>query len=143
MESEIVHAAGLVILTRQPGSKALLMEHKSRWDMPKGHAEPGESLTETALRETEEETGIPREKLTLDENFEFALEYDVEKKKRGSYRKRTTYFLAWTDLAIDITLTEHIGYKWIDWPVNESIQEKTIDPLFAALRDYLDSTPTN
>ncbi len=115
------------------------MEHKSRWDMPKGHAEPGETLTETALRETEEETGIPSKKLSLDRKFQFALEYDVVKKKRGAYRKRTTYFLAWIDATVEIKLTEHIGYKWIDWPVQESIQEMTIDPLFDATKKYLDS----
>lgn len=137
MDSEIVHAAGLVILTKQLPPKVLLMQHKSRWDLPKGHADPGETLTETALRETEEETGIKRKKLTLETEFEFALEYDVEKKKRGSYRKRTTYFLAWIDSPVDIKLTEHIGFKWCLWPSKEPIQEMTIDPLFHALEQYL------
>ncbi|GAB5403442.1 MAG: bis(5'-nucleosyl)-tetraphosphatase [Aureliella sp.] len=137
MKSEIVQAAGLVILTEQAQPHVLLMQHKSRWDLPKGHADPGETLAETALRETEEETGIRSKQLKLDKKFEFVLEYDVEKKKRGSYRKRTTYFLAWIESPVDIKLTEHIGFKWSRWPVEGPIQEMTIDPLFKSLKDYL------
>lgn len=139
MQSEIVHAAGLVIIAEAPTQQVLLMKHKSRWDLPKGHADDGETLMQTALRETEEETGISPDQLSVDKHFEFALEYDVEKKKRGSYRKRTTYFLAWLDQPVDVQLTEHIGYKWIDWPVAKPIQPMTIDPLFAAVKQHLEA----
>lgn len=139
MEPEIVHAAGLVIIAKAPAQQVLLMKHKSRWDLPKGHADEGETLIQTALRETDEETGISSNQLTVDKEFEFALEYDVEKKKRGSYRKRTTYFLAWIDQPAKVELTEHIGYKWVDWPVSKSIQPMTIDPLFTAVQQHLDA----
>src|SRR3954454_13511970 len=35
------------------------VKHGQLWYLPAGRAEPGESLAETALRETLEETGVP------------------------------------------------------------------------------------
>jgi len=43
------------------GGEELLLCHAtgtSRWDIPKGHGEAGESAQDTALRETAEETGL-------------------------------------------------------------------------------------
>jgi 8-oxo-dGTP pyrophosphatase MutT (NUDIX family) len=42
------------------GSRLLLghATRSPRWDIPKGLAEPGESLTATAMRELQEETGL-------------------------------------------------------------------------------------
>jgi 8-oxo-dGTP pyrophosphatase MutT (NUDIX family) len=137
MRSETVHAAGIFLMTRSTPTRFLLMKHKNRWDLPKGHADKGETLVETALRETEEETGIKRKKIALDESFEFWLEYEVSGKKRGDYLKRSTYFLGFVDDACEIKLTEHIGYEWMAWPPAESIQAQTIDPLIAAVAEHL------
>ncbi|MEL7266668.1 MAG: NUDIX domain-containing protein, partial [Planctomycetota bacterium] len=52
----------MLILAGDPLKSApnafLLMRHAKRWDLPKGHSDPGETLIQTALRETQEETGI-------------------------------------------------------------------------------------
>ena len=56
--SNVVNAAGMLLFALESPPKFLLMRHRDRWDLPKGHAEPGETLLATALRETEEETGI-------------------------------------------------------------------------------------
>jgi 8-oxo-dGTP pyrophosphatase MutT (NUDIX family) len=44
------------------------------WIFPKGHAEVGESPTEAALRELEEETGISD--VTLDTTWSFSVSYN-------------------------------------------------------------------
>jgi putative (di)nucleoside polyphosphate hydrolase len=48
------------ILVCNAGSELLLCHAtgSSRWDIPKGHGEDGESQVETALRETAEEAGL-------------------------------------------------------------------------------------
>ena len=57
----IKRAAGLLLLTRQLPTQFLLLRHADRWDLPKGHVGARrEELMETALRETEEETGLGR-----------------------------------------------------------------------------------
>jgi 8-oxo-dGTP pyrophosphatase MutT (NUDIX family) len=49
------------------GSRVLLghATRSPRWDIPKGLAEPGESLAEAALRELAEETGLTAPELAL------------------------------------------------------------------------------
>lgn len=51
-----VEAAGGVVV-RKTG-EWLMMRRWSRWDLPKGHVEPGESYEECAVREIKEETGV-------------------------------------------------------------------------------------
>jgi 8-oxo-dGTP pyrophosphatase MutT (NUDIX family) len=52
--------AGGVVYRRSSAKIEILMiqDHKSRWTIPKGHVEKGESLEQTALREIGEETGL-------------------------------------------------------------------------------------
>jgi 8-oxo-dGTP pyrophosphatase MutT (NUDIX family) len=41
----------------------LMQDHRSRWTIPKGHVESGETLEQTALREMQEETGLAKLKI--------------------------------------------------------------------------------
>jgi 8-oxo-dGTP pyrophosphatase MutT (NUDIX family) len=135
-----VEASGLVILTRSRPQKLLLLQHVDRWDLPKGHLDCGEDIQTAALRETWEETGIPAGSIELDKSFRFIVEYPVRGTRRGEYQKRVTYLLGYVDTPIPIQVTEHIGYRWWDWPVNQSVQVQTIDPLLQRLAEYLDSS---
>ena len=51
-----VRAAGGIVFDTE--GKMLLMKRNDRWDLPKGKVEEGETLSQAALRETEEETGL-------------------------------------------------------------------------------------
>ncbi len=56
------YSAGGVVIRRglTSGEIEILMiqDAKGRWTIPKGHVEPGEKITQTALREIQEETGL-------------------------------------------------------------------------------------
>lgn len=133
---ELIQSAGVVLLTRSTPPSVLVLKHKHRLDLPKGHVDPGETLHQTALRETEEETGLVAEHLELDASFEFVLEYQVNSPKYGSYPKRATYFLGWVDSCFEVQLTEHKAYEWLRFPTGP-LQEETIDPLFQAVERHL------
>lgn len=133
---KIVQAAGVVVMTRETPTKVLLLKHADRLDLPKGHMDEGEDLLQTALRETSEETGLPAEQLTLEPDFKFQIEYDLTSRKRGSYRKRVTYFLGWVDAEFEVALTEHIGFEWVRFPCRP-IQAETLDPLFEEIERHL------
>ncbi len=122
-------------------SEFLLMRHPDRWDLPKGHCEQGESLTETALRETEEETGIDREQITLDSGFHFDLTYPVSYKKWGDqvFQKQVRYFLGYLQEKPQLDLTEHESAEWFRWSPPHEIQPQTIDPLLSSVEQYLKS----
>jgi ADP-ribose pyrophosphatase YjhB (NUDIX family) len=53
---EWVEAAGGVVENAQ--GQVLMIFRRGRWDLPKGHQDPGEEISVTALREVQEETGI-------------------------------------------------------------------------------------
>src|SRR5262245_22439935 len=63
-EAEIVAAGGVVCSPAQNGSTSgprVLLVHRPKyddWSFPKGKAEPGETIEQTAVREVREETGL-------------------------------------------------------------------------------------
>jgi 8-oxo-dGTP pyrophosphatase MutT (NUDIX family) len=135
-----VRAAGILLMSvgQQP-PQFLLMRHSDRWDLPKGHCEQGESFRDAALRETEEETGISPQTISLDPGFSFELSYPVTYRSGGNHtlEKQVRYFLGYVRQKPKLTLTEHESAKWFDWNPPHRIQLQTIDPLLAAVSEYL------
>lgn len=143
--SREITAAGILLMTRcQPhsaiGRKFLLLRHPDRWDLPKGHTEAGETLHQTALRETQEETGITSDRIELDANFRFSLSYPIRSKRSGDKEvtKTVYYFLGFIESPMEIDCPEHEGYRWFDWPTGP-IQGQTVDPLLDAVARHLRS----
>jgi 8-oxo-dGTP pyrophosphatase MutT (NUDIX family) len=130
-----VNASGMLLVCHRPKRQFLLLKHPHRWDLPKGHCDEGESFLETAIRETEEETGIPRAEIQLDDQFVFETSYPVQYRKTGQrvFQKTVRYFLGYLESIPEITLTEHIGFQWFDWQPPHQIQSETIDPLLEAV----------
>jgi len=140
---EVVHAAGVLLVTRREPRQFLLMKHADRWDLPKGHAEAGESAMQTALRETEEETGLAGEKISLDPGFRYRSTYPVSYRSAPGQRfeKRLTMFLGWVEHPVDLECSEHLGYQWFLWQPPHTIQGQAIDPLLSAVAEYWEANP--
>ena len=117
------------------------MRHRDRWDLPKGHCEKDETFRETALRETEEETGISPALISLDPDFCFELTYPVTYRRRGHqiFQKQVRYFLGTLGEKPPLVLTEHESAQWFDWDPPHQIQSQTIDPLLAAVATHLEA----
>ncbi len=143
MSEPIVRAAGILILRPGLRPEFLLMRHPHRWDLPKGRAEAGETLLETALRETHEETGIPPDALEIDPEFRFESRYRLPYRDRPgkTFEKTVTYFLGFLRKPVEIRLTEHPDYRWFPWRPPHQIQTQTVDPLLAAIAAHLSPTP--
>jgi 8-oxo-dGTP pyrophosphatase MutT (NUDIX family) len=131
-------SCGVILFKEKPHRKFLLMKHPHRFDLPKGHVDPGETDEECALREMWEETGIPRDAVRLDPNFRFEEVYYPVEPRFGSEKveKTLVIFLGWLDRDHPIKLTEHTGYEWWMWRPPHHIQKYTIDPLLAKLDEY-------
>lgn len=139
---QTVNAAGILLMTfGNERSEFLLMRHADRWDLPKGHCEDGETFMDAALRETEEETGIPHDLIALEPEFHFDLVYPVTYKKTGDqvFQKHVRYFLGRLATKSTLKLTEHESAQWFDWDPPHCIQEQTIDPLLASIQEHLGS----
>ena len=109
--------AGFVVFRRTPdGTKYLLLYKRgSYWNFPKGHFEEGEESMATALRETEEETGIKPSELRIIPGFKA---YEQFAFRAGNERIHDTVilFLAETRQPnVRIAPREHSGFGWFTY----------------------------
>jgi bis(5'-nucleosidyl)-tetraphosphatase len=134
-------ACGFLIVKGNPIKSFLLMKHAKRWDLPKGHVDPGENDLQCALRELLEETGIREDQLIVDPDFCYESRYLVGGKRYGEsggkVEKTLRIFLGRLMEDVNITLTEHIGYDWFPWQPPHQIQQQAIDPLLAHVEQHL------
>ena len=117
-------SAGIVLFRKEDSKNLFLLLHypSGHWDFVKGKMEKGESIQETALRETEEETGITDIKFL--ENFEEWIEYNFQYQGELVHKK-VVFFLAETK-SKDVKIShEHTDYTWMDY--NTSMEKTTFD----------------
>jgi 8-oxo-dGTP pyrophosphatase MutT (NUDIX family) len=131
-------SCGVIVMRTKPQLSFLLMQHPDRYDLPKGHIEAGETEWDCALRELYEETGIEASNLHLDEAFRFTITYQTRYKRFAdeTIDKTLVIFLGWLQQEVNIKLTEHDSYTWVEWNPPHAIQKKTIDPLLEQLEQY-------
>jgi bis(5'-nucleosidyl)-tetraphosphatase len=106
----VIRAAGFVVYRRRPGTVAYLLLRTAgtgEWGLPKGHADAGESDLDAAFRETEEETGLGRDRLRRNAWFERTIGYPV---KRGP--KSVWYGLAECGGGEVALSREHVEFRW-------------------------------
>jgi len=116
------HSAGAIIFRRE-GKRVfylLLNYHPGYWGLAKGAIEKGETVTETAKREIQEETGLT--------DIEFLDGFKVNEKyfftdKGEKIFKTVTFLLAETKTEAVKISWEHIGYVWL--PFEEAEQRLT------------------
>lgn len=132
-----VKSCGVLVVKGEPWNSFLLMRHVDRWDLPKGHVDPGETEIETALRELEEETGLSEQEIELLPDFRYAINYPIRGRRKGELlTKQLVIFLANLQVDRPIVVTEHLGSIWHPWQPPHRIQERTIDPVLSAAEAY-------
>jgi len=97
------------LLLHYPTSKRTKKEY---WDFPKGHVEKGETESEAAIREIQEETGL--KKITFVPNFKEYIQYYFRADEKTIF-KTVVFFLAFTKKkGIKISF-EHEGFIWLSF----------------------------
>lgn len=118
----IERSAGAVVFRKEKEVLYYLLLHykAGHWDFPKGNIKKGEELTETARRETEEETGI--EDIKFIQGFKEKINYFYQRGGKKIY-KTVVFFLTETKTK-EIKLSfEHIGFEWL--PYKEALDKLT------------------
>ena len=127
-------SAGGVVFKEEAGSFLICLVARRRlgkliWCLPKGHIETGEALTETALREVKEETGLSGKPVSPLGTIEYTF-YDSESNKE--VHKTVHFFLMRFERGcFDDHDDEVEDARW--FPVSEALQTAE----YAGERDVL------
>jgi len=91
--------------------RILLIFRNGKWDLPKGKAEPNETIDKTALREVEEETGIKGLSITkpLD------ITYHIFKRNNQYQIKKTYWFEMFSEYEGDLKPQLNEGITKVKW----------------------------
>jgi len=112
-------AAGCVVARDE---RVLVLDRRSRGEvrLPKGHVEPGEPAQETALRETEEESGYGGLQVEADLGAQLVR---FQRKKGGRVARMERYFLATpTDPGAQPGEGEaQFDPRWLTWDEAEAV----------------------
>ena len=125
---DTIESCGLIVFN---GNSVLLIKRKDKWDLPKGKHEEGEQYRETALRETDEETGIPKIDLEISSDL-FPTQHFT--KYDGKHHLKTTHwFLAKYRGSYDHVLfpQEDEGIQDVQW-----VSLGIIEQYLPEMRDY-------
>jgi len=114
-------SSGIVLFRKEDSKILFLLLHypSGHWDFVKGKMEKGESMHDTAIRETKEETGITD--ISLLNGFEEWIEYNFQFQGELVH-KRVVFFLAETKTKEVLISHEHLNYTWMDY---QTAMEKT------------------
>ena len=100
-------------MEKPDGNRFLLLNYPTgHWDFVKGKIEQGETLHQTAVRETKEETGISD--LEFVEGFEEKINYNFQFDGE-LIQKEVVFFLAKTKTHTVNVSHEHLDYTWLDY----------------------------
>ncbi len=134
-----VKSCGVICFTKAKQPSFLLMKHRHRYDLPKGHIEPGETELQCALRELSEETGISKQQVCLELDFRFKTIYYPRYKRLGGKKveKSIVIFLGWVDEELEIVRTEHSASEWIKWDPPHNFRNRIINSTLSKVEKFL------
>ena len=115
------------------------MKRSHRYDLPKGHIEPGETELQCALRELWEETGINNRQVCLELDFRFKTIYYPRYRRYDGQKveKSLVIFFGWVSEEFEIVMTEHSSSEWIKWKPPHYFRNRIIDELLMAVDKQL------
>ena len=117
-------SAGIILVNENGSEKQFLLLNypTGHWDFIKGGIEDGESLQQTAIRETREETGITD--IEFIEGFKEEIEYFFRAENQNVHKK-VIFFLAKTNSKNVILSHEHLDSFWLNY--NDALKKLTYD----------------
>lgn len=114
----------VLVVIYTPALEVLLLERADRpgfWQSVTGSQHEGETLEETAVRETKEETGLDVSRDAL-RNWHKQNRYEIYRRWRNRYAPGVTHntehvYSLLVPAAVSVALAprEHLRYEWLPW----------------------------
>lgn len=124
----------VLVIIHTPGMQVLLLEradHPGYWQSVTGSQNRGETLSETAIREVGEETGLDATRYELTD-WNIQNEYEIYQEWRWRYAPEVTRntehvfgLLVPQPVPISVAAREHLCYVWLPW---QEAAEKVFSP---------------
>ena len=131
-EFVVKEAAGGVVYNET--GEVLMIYRRGRWDLPKGHIDPGETPEECAVRETAEETGVSGAKI-VSHLCNTLHAYDVygvwELQRTWWYAMRSHGRKLWPQTEEDIAMAE-----WCDEPSVQRNLQATYPTIVQVVEEF-------
>jgi 8-oxo-dGTP pyrophosphatase MutT (NUDIX family) len=118
---KVVEAGGGMVFNAK--KEILFIRRNSKWDLPKGKVEKGESYEDAAVRETMEETGVR----DLQVKRFIAKTYHVFKRNDKFRLKVTYWYEMYTDYEGELIPEANEGIKKVKWKNFEKAQKALRD----------------
>ena len=131
---KVIFASGGIV--KNDNNQILFIYRRGKWDLPKGKAEKGESIRETAVREVIEETGV--EKLKIDKYF--SNTFHIVRNNKKYFLKETSWFLMSSNFKGKLKPQLNEGIKSVKWKTFDDakkIKKKTHGNISIILTDFL------
>ena len=131
---KVIFASGGIV--KNDNNQILFIYRRGKWDLPKGKAEKGESIRETAVREVIEETGI--EKLKIDKYF--SNTFHIVRNNKKYFLKETSWFIMSSNFKGKLKPQLNEGIKSVKWKTFDDakkIKKKTYGNISIILTDFL------
>ena len=131
---KLIFASGGIVSNEN--NQILFIYKRNKWDLPKGKAEKGETIRETAIREVMEETGI--EDLKIDKYF--SNTFHIVRNKGKYFLKETSWFLMSSNFKGKLKPQIKEGIKSVKWKTAHDIKnlkKKTYNNISIILNDFL------
>lgn len=124
-----ITAAGGVVLNEN--DELLMIHRRGFWDLPKGKAEAGETITETAIREVEEECGIQGLSIVSDP---FSTYHVYEEKGQTILKESIWFRMATTEQSLTPQTEEDIEQaEWVQLPISN----EKVSSAYPSIREVL------
>ena len=131
---KVIFASGGIV--KNDNNQILFIYRRGKWDLPKGKAEKGESIRETAVREVIEETGV--EKLKIDKYV--SNTFHIVRNNKKYFLKETSWFLMSSNFKGKLKPQLNEGIKSVKWKTFDDakkIKKKTYGNISIILTDFL------
>jgi ADP-ribose pyrophosphatase YjhB (NUDIX family) len=128
---KVLAAGGLVI---NQYNDLLMIYKRSKWDLPKGHVERGETFEACALREVKEECGVVNISVT---RYIGVTEHEYyDDKLKADAIKETHWFEMSADKAASLSPQLEESIEWIRWIPQKEL-EKYLNNSYDNIRDII------